>query len=438
MSVSAGSNTRGVARQTPGNEARFAALNILVRCLEQRNPLETAIDRERAHARLSNNDRALVRAITAGTCRHLGQIDNLIDGCLRFPLARHDRLVRNILRMGTAQIVFLGIAHHAAVSTSVDLAKTCCRSHASLVNAVLRRMTREGACRARSQDAQLLNTPDWLRASWTHAYGAEKSCAIAREHGQRAGIDLVVKRDAEDWAQRLGARLLSDGVLRLPADTSIDSLPGYRSGDWWVQDVAASLPVRLMGEIAGMNVLDLCAAPGGKTAQLAMSGARVTAVDISRRRVGRLRDNLQRLGCTVDIVVADMMAWEPQNPADAVLLDAPCSGTGVIRRHPDIPWIRQPDDVVRHARRQRELISRAIEFVKPGGILVYAVCSLQPEESEFLRCNLPAGCRLDPIDAGLLGDFHELVDAHGCLRTTPDAIDGGMDGFFAMRLQRYG
>ena len=311
-----------------------------------------------------------------------------------------------------------------------------------LVNAVLRRLAREGQALAAGQDAARLNTPDWLWASWSAAYGAETTRAIAEAHLADPPLDLSVKRDAEAWAERLGARVLPTGALRLPPGTGdVARLPGYDDGAWWVQDAAAALPARLLGEVAGRRVLDLCAAPGGKTAQLAAAGAEVTAVERSEARLGRLRDNLARLGLAAATVTADAAEWRPPAPAEAVLLDAPCSATGTLRRHPDIAHLKGPEQLSALTALQDRLLAAALGMVAPGGLLVYAVCSLQPEEgpqriAALLSGGAPAA-RI-PVEPGELDGLEELVTPEGDLRTLPCQLAeaGGMDGFYTCRLRR--
>ncbi|MBC6440526.1 MAG: methyltransferase domain-containing protein [Rhodospirillales bacterium] len=419
----------------------MVALDALVACLEDGKPLDDVLDRDRRHRMLEPRDRALVATITAETCRRLGQIDALVRACLKRPLPKKERVTRAILRLATAQLLFLGFAPHAAVSTAVDLARKRANAHAGLVNAILRRLGREGAAMIAKQDAALLNTPKWLWSSWDTDYGPENARAIAESHGRRAALDLSVASDAVGWAARLDARLLPTGGLRRTMSGPVDDLPGYASGGWWVQDAAASLPARLLGDVASQHVIDFCAAPGGKTAQLAAAGARVTAVDLSERRLGRLDENMSRLGLTVETVVADAVSWRPDAPVDAVLLDAPCSGTGTIRHHPDIAWTKGPDDPPRLSQLQARMIDNALAGLKPGGTLVYAVCSLQPEEGEaqLARClERHADVIQLPVSPDEVGGLTAAVDATGCLRTLPChmASDGGMDGFFTMRVKR--
>ena len=427
--------------KTGGHEARMVALDALVGCLEERRPLERALEDESRFAALPARDRARVWAVTAETCRRLGQIDALVAACLDHPLPGRARRARAILRAGVAELLFLGTAPHAAVSGAVALAQRRAHGHAPLVNAVLRRLARQGAAMVAGQDGPRLNAPDWLYRSWHAAFGAGKARAIAEAHGHRPGLDITVKGAAAGWARRLDARPLPTGGLRLAPPRAVAELPGFTAGAWWVQDAAAALPARLLGQVAGKRVLDMCAAPGGKTAQLAAAGAAVTALDRSSQRLARLAANMDRLGLDVEMVEADATDWRPAMPFDACLLDAPCSGTGAIRRHPDIAWTKRPDDPARLARLQAAMIANAAACLKPGGVLVYAVCSLQPEEGEAQAGRAPGdGWCHDPVAAGELGEAAFAIDGRGCLRTLPChmAAEGGMDGFFAMRLRRAG
>ncbi len=425
-----------------GNKARMVALDALSACLEERRPLQRVLEGDRRFTTLSPRDRALARAVAAETCRRLGQVDALIAACLDRPLPVKARRARAILRAGTAELLFLGIAPYAAVSTAVALARRQAPGHVPLVNAVLRRLARQGAAMAAGQDATRLNTPDWLYRSWQTAFGTGRARAIAEAHGCRPELDITVKGAAAAWARRLDARLLSTGGLRLASARAVAELPGFAVGAWWVQDAAAALPVQLLGRVAGKRVLDMCAAPGGKTAQLAAAGASVTALDRSPQRLARLATNMDRLGLAVEIVEADATNWRPAVPFDACLLDAPCSGTGAIRRHPDIAWTKRPDDPVRLARLQAAMIDNAAACLKPGGMLVYAVCSLQPEECDAQADRILGGGAWwhEPVALEELGTASFAIDERGCLRTLPChmATEGGMDGFFAMRLQRAG
>ncbi len=358
--------------------ARHVALDLIGAVLRRKRPLDDAIEDNPAMHRLPSRDRAFARLLVATVLRRLGQIDALIADCLNIPLAPRAALVQDILRLGVAQLLFLRTPPHAAVATSVDVAQSRgFVSHKGLVNAVLRRLSVEGAQRVEEQDAARLNTPDWLWQSWSRTYGETTARAIAEAHLKEAPLDLTLRDDAETWRASLEGVLLPTGTLRRAAGGALATLPGYAEGAWWVQDAAAALPARLFGDLAGREVVDLCAAPGGKTAQLATAGARVTAVDRSSRRLERLISNLQRLELPIAAVGADALTWRPPHPVEAVLLDAPCSTTGAIRRHPDVPHLKFPEDVARLSVVQENLLRAAIEMLRPGGTLIYCTCSLE-------------------------------------------------------------
>ncbi len=305
---------------------------------------------------------------------------------------------------------------------------------------MLRRLAAEGKARAAAQDAPKLDTPEWLWASWRAAYGESTAREIAEAHLAEPPLDFTVHGDSAACAARLDAETLPTGSLRRRTGGLVSELPGYAEGAWWIQDAAAALPARLFGDVRGMRVIDLCAAPGGKTAQLAAAGARVTAVEQSRPRLARLRENLARLRLEADLVAADAATWRPAAPADAVLLDAPCSATGTIRRHPDLPWRKSASDIPALAAAQQRLLANAAAMVKPGGRVVVSVCSLQPEEgpgvvARFLGENsafaLEAAAPQEITGAG------EFIAADGTLRTLPChwSARGGLDGFYIARLR---
>jgi 16S rRNA (cytosine967-C5)-methyltransferase len=291
----------------------------------------------------------------------------------------------------------------------------------------------------------VLDTPAWLLARWTETYGAETAHAIAAANGREPALDLTVKSDAENWAAKLTGRVLPTGSVRTIAHGAVTALPGFAEGAWWVQDAAAALPAHLFGDIKGRRVADLCAAPGGKTAQLAIAGARVTAVDRAPARLSRLSENLARLSLQADLVCADAAEWTPDEKFDAVLLDAPCSSTGTIRRHPDVAWLKSETDIIKLSGLQRRLIDRASALIKPGGTLVYCTCSLEPEENERIVADLlarDASLQRAPISSAEVFGRGEFINANGDVRTLPcqfedaDSRFSGLDGFYAVRLTK--
>ncbi len=423
-------------------DARGLALAVLEAALgPARRPAEEAFHALAARTRLAPRDRAFARRLYATVFRRLGELDRTIDRFCPRPPRR--RLVRQILRLGLVQLVHLGTPPHAAVAETVALARRVAPPYGGFVNAVLRRAARERPEPLAGEAAVRANTPAWLLESWTAAFGEARALAVGRVHLEEPPLDLRPLSDAEGWAARLGGVLLPTGVVRLPATRPVEDLPGYAEGAWIVQDLAAGLPARLLAPDAGARVLDLCAAPGGKTVQLAAAGARVVAVDVSAARLGRLRANLARTGLAarVEVVTADARTFTPAEPFPFVLLDAPCTATGTIRRHPDVPWRRKPGDVARMAALQDELLDAAVRALAPEGRLVYAVCSLQPEEGEarvdaFLRRH--PGLAVEPIRPEELAGLPATVTAAGFVRTFPSdpAERGGMDGFFVARFRR--
>jgi 16S rRNA (cytosine967-C5)-methyltransferase len=419
-------------------DARIAALALLDAVLAHRVPLDQALEESRPLATMSMRDRGFARLLTATVLRRLGQIDDVLARFLAKPL--QPGAVRDILRIGTAQLLFLETPPHAAVATSVELAARH-PAMKGLVNAVLRRVAREGGAALAQQDAARLDTPAWLWRNWCDSYGEATARAIAAAHWREAPLDLSVKSDPELWAAKADATILPTGTLRRAAGGLIENLPGYAEGAWWVQDAAAALPVKLFGEVGSATVADLCAAPGGKTAQLAARGARVIALDASAGRLRRLRDNLARLDLVAECVVADAATWRPSQPLSFILLDAPCTATGAIRRNPDVPHLKSPADVARLAAQQDRLLANALAGLAPGGTLIYCVCSLEAEEgpariTRLLASGAPVERR--PVAAAEIGGLAECVTGDGDLRTLPCHFveAGGLDGFYACRLMR--
>ena len=436
------------AQTSPSTKPRAVAHALLNAVLLERRPLDGALAGSSAFLSLDERDRALVRHLTATVLRRLGQIDALLAAFIRRPPPPRAASVTNALRLGTADIVFLRTPAHAAVNEAVALLATpAARRYRGFANAILRRLARDGAELSAPQDAARLNTPDWLWQRWAAAYGEAGTRAIAAAHLAEPPLDITTAKAPEAWARWLHAAVLPTGSLRR-APARVDSLPGYRSGGWWVQDAGAALPARallagLPGPAADRRIADLCAAPGGKTAQLAAAGARVTALDVSARRLERVSGNLARLGLTAELVAADLRRWTPAEPFDAVLLDAPCSGTGTIRRHPDIARNKTPEDVVRMAGLQHALLEAAARAVRPGGRLVYAVCSLEPEEGpgavEAFLAAAPGFERL-PVAPGEIAGIAPFLTREGDIRTLPCHLagQGGIDGFYVCRLERRG
>ncbi|KQS05098.1 SAM-dependent methyltransferase [Sphingomonas sp. Leaf357] len=414
----------------PGVPARRAALRLLDAVLRQGLPLESALDRATAGIDRAD-DRALARAIAAETLRRLPDLDALIDSATARPLPE-DAKARFALRIALVQTLALGTPSHAAIATVLPLVEGGPRK---LVHGVFGTLSRRG-------DAlpEIPTLPDATAIRWHAAWGDDGIEGAEHAIAVPPPLDLTLA-DPErtgEWAEALGGESLMPGHVRLPGG-HVPEMPGFDDGAWWVQDLAASLPARLIGTGTG-TALDICAAPGGKTMQLAAAGWAVTALDNSPTRLERLADNLARTKLTAEIVTADALLWKPAEPADAVLLDAPCSATGIFRRHPDVLYRVRPSIISEMAALQERLFARAADWVKPGGTLVYATCSLEPAEGEdqlrrFL--SVRSDYRIDPVrqdelPAGL------APHADGYLRTLPGMLAevGGLDGFFMVRLIR--
>lgn len=399
----------------PGLPARAAALRLLDAVLRRGETLDQATHNALQNVR-GEADRALARAITAETLRWLTDIDALIDSATQQVLPE-DAKPRAVLRLMLAQWLRLDTPPHAIIATALPLLSG---GPKRLAHGVFSTLNKRGVG---LPDAPTL--PERVAERW-----GERGPAIAAALGEPPPLDLTLRDPAEteQWAERLGGQSLRPGHLRLPRGEAIENLAGFAEGAWWVQDLAAGLPARVLGQGEGRRVLDLCAAPGGKTLQLAAAGWQVTALDISAKRLERLRQNLDRTGLTAEIVVADALKWEPAETFDAVLLDAPCTATGTCRRHPDVLHRIGPRQIAEMAELQAALLERAASWLAPGGRLVYAVCSLEREEGE----ERAAAVALTPEPIALPG-FTSTPE--GWLRTdpgmAPDSLaGGGMDGFF--------
>lgn len=418
--------------------ARIAAADLLIAVLEMGRPLEDALESTKSFSQLEGRDRAFARALVTTGLRRLGSINAVLSRMLERPLPDTASHARALLHIGATQLLVLGTPAHAAVGETVEAANSVreARGFAKLINAVLRRVSREGLeiIATLPPGADL---PAWLYTRWRAAYG-DTALAIAQALAEEPPLDLSVKDDAEGWAEKLVGVVTPTGSVRLAEHGAIESLAGFADGAWWVQDAAAALPAKLLGDVRGLCVLDLCAAPGGKTLQLAAAGAHVTAVDKSEARLKRLRENLARTKLSAEVVCADALEFRAE-PFDAVLLDAPCSSTGTLRRHPDVAWLRRPTDVRSLAELQSKLVAAAGALLKPGAPLVYAVCSLEPEEGQGVVAEaLKHGWRRAPLRAGEISGADEFIAAEGDLRTLPAYWPeiGGLDGFFAARLVR--
>jgi 16S rRNA (cytosine967-C5)-methyltransferase len=445
-------------REPTGLGARRLAVRLVDSVMTARRALDDALEaasRDDVFARLEGRDRGFARLIAATVLRRAGSLDAVLGRFLERPLPATATRIRAILLSAAAQILLIGTPAHAAINLAVEQCRRdpAARRYDKLANAVLRRVAAEGPALMAELGAPARDIPAWLLDRWITAYGEAKALEIAAANLAEAPVDLSVRDPSKvaSWASTLGATALAGGSLRLGEHGRIEELAGFEEGAWWVQNVAAALPARLLGPVADLDVADLCAAPGGKTAQLAAAGACVTAVDASEARLERLSANLARLGLAdrVAVVAADVAAWEPQRTFDAVVLDAPCTATGTIRRHPDILHLKRDADIAKLAAQQRALLARAARLVKPGGRLIYCVCSLEPEEGRDVVAAFLAeteGFARLAVAAAEIDGEPGWITPEGDLRTLPchapqladgsGPADGGMDGFYVARLVR--
>lgn len=433
-----------------GLDARRLAVELIEAVLNRHHALDDAMDyadRRPEMARLEPRDRGFARLIAATVLRRLGSLEVVLARFMERPLPVTASRPRSILLAGAAQVLLIGTPVHAAINLAVEQCRRDAKAQRfdKLTNAVLRRVASDGPAALAALDTPRSDVPDWMWRRWVRAYGEETAKRIASASLVEAALDVSVKGDAGGWADRLGGELLDTGSIRIREAGRIEELPGFAEGAWWVQDAAAALPARLLGPVEGLEVADLCAAPGGKSAELAVAGAQVTAVDQSPERLQRLDENMARLGLAerVTAVAADVTRWEPGRTFDAVLLDAPCLSTGTIRRHPDLLHLKRSSDLSRIVGLQRTLFDRAARLVKPGGRLVYCVCSLEPEEGEgvvdaFLAAE--TGFQRQPVTVEEAHGHLEWITGEGDLRTLPFHMPApaaeGMDGFYAARLVR--
>lgn len=422
-----------------GLPARRAALAILAAILGDARPFDEALMREHV-GDLEPRDRAFVTALVQTSLRRKGECEAVLDRFMAKRLPRKSGKTALILLLSAAQLLYLGAPPHAVLDLAVTLAREDrdSRHFSALINAVLRKLVG-----VEPLDKPHLNVPQWLWRRWVKTYGKKTAHDIARAHAGTPPLDITPKADPENWAEALGGLALPTGSVRLSEKPgAVETLSGFDEGAWWVQDAAAALPVRLLGDVAGKTVLDICAAPGGKTAQLAGGGALVTAIDQSVARMGRVKMNLDRLNLAAELRVINALDFPIGPLFDVVLLDAPCSATGTIRRHPELPHIKTEAQLAELVELQARLLAHARHFVKPGGSLLFCTCSLEPEEGEgqvagFLESHTDFARRaLSPADVA--GEAQFITEA-GDLRTLPSmniGTDQGLDGFYAARLER--
>lgn len=418
--------------------ARRCAVEILAEVLDRKRPFDEVIIRHAAVQALSERDRNFARLLVMTCLRRLGQVDALIAGMLEKPLTGKSNDVMHILRLGVVQLIWLKTPAHAAVHAMVDTTFEMNHEHMKgLVNVVLKRVAKEGDAIIEAQDAAKINVPDWLFETWSKVYGQDVTRAITAPKEEVPPLDITVKSNAEEWAEKLGGTVLSTGSVRISEAGRVDVLPGFDEGQWWVQDAAAALPAKLAGDVTGKTVFDLCAAPGGKTAQFAAAGAKVIAVDQSKRRLQLLQSNMERLKLHAELIESDILKWKPEAVPDVILLDAPCSATGTLRRHPEVLWHKKKEDVAELALLQKRMLNRVSGWLEKGGKLIYCVCSLQPEEGEQ-QIESFLSAHPDFVIKPILSVPAEFVNAQGALRTLPSqfADIGGLDGFYAVVLER--
>jgi 16S rRNA (cytosine967-C5)-methyltransferase len=425
--------------------SRKAVFLILEKALNENNTLESSFENvvERFAHNLSAQDRRFIRHLTTTILRRLGQLDGIINRCTKKKLTDKQLPVRHVLRMGIAQLIFMDVPAHAAVNTSVSLMDKVVNKNLGYlknsVNAILRNVDRERDFLIRKFNNTRLNIPHWMRDSWDQRFGQPVVKEILSAMLGEPPLDIVLKPelDEREWAQKLKGETLPTGGIRLYKAGKINELEGFDEGAWWVQDIAATLPVKLMNSKHGDVVLDLCAAPGGKAAQSAAKGARVIAVDASENRLRRLQENMDRLNFEVDVVQSDILKYQPDHKFDYIILDAPCSSTGTIRRHPEILHSRSPSDVKDMIDIQVKMLDHASSLLNPGGILIYSVCSMESGEGpDQIKALLErdGSLKREKITKQELSEFEQAILETGDVQTLPHYYEGGMDGFFISRM----
>jgi len=419
-----------------GAESRLAAAELLHLTLDKRRTLDEAMELSETFGELEGSDRGFARAIASSALRHLGWIDETVQPFLSRPLAATGIEIRALIRAGAAQVWFLDVAPHAAVNATVDAARLTkgARSGGSFLNAALRRVS-EATPPGETLPAENI-WPAWLRARLTDSLSTNGARALANAQRGEPALHLTAAREPATLAALIGGPLLPSGSVEAPGG-AIEEIPGFAEGTWWVQDQAAALPAKLLAAKAGERVLDLCAAPGGKTLQLAAAGASVTALDRSAPRLDRLHENLSRTGLKADVIVADGETWTPDAPFDKILLDAPCSALGTLRRHPEGAWIKTEADVARFPAVQARLLAAATRLLAPGGTLVYCVCSpIAAEGRDVVNAALTNGTLVRlPVSAAECPGFEDCVTPEGDVLTLPGP-SRDCDAFYIARLAK--
>ncbi|MBL4617233.1 MAG: rRNA methyltransferase [Robiginitomaculum sp.] len=426
--------------KTQKPDPRGCAVRALEWVFSRHKSLDVFLEKDQRFGALPTRDKALSRAIIGSSLRHLGQIDAIIDTFLSRPMPRQAVTARQILRAGAAELLFLRSASHGVVNSFVQMAGNVrvSRPYKGMINALLRRIDREGEELLQTLPLEL-NIPTWLSENWNKTYGPDtvKQAAIALKEPPL--LDLTVFEDIEKWTQLLDGTAIGDQTVRLLHKGRIEELEGYDSGKWIVQDLAASIPVQILNPQAGEEIADICAAPGGKTVQIAVTGAKVTALDNQQARLSRLSQNLERTGQSAEIICADARSWKPEQLFDAILLDAPCSATGIFRPHPDVLYNRREKDLAGFAERQVSLTINASKLLKPQGRLIYCVCSAQSIEAEDVIAEIlnKTDLKLDPITTDI-PSFAEPFQKDGMIRIPPGAlpVEGGLDAFFIAKLRK--
>lgn len=434
------------SQNVDGIESREVALRLVIQVLDKKQAFDHVLEADDGFHALDSQNKAFVRMMVSTLLRRLGQIDDLIT-------TAEDRqstktpVLQNILRLGVVQVMFMAVPDHAAVDTSVRLAEgNGLGRQKGFVNAILRTIIRSGPAWLAKQDEVRLNTPEWLLKTWIADYGLGTAADIAKANLAEAPLDITIKNESDrnHYASVFKATSLLTGSIRKTTGGRVQDLEGFEEGHWWVQDAAAAIPAQLFGDVSEKVVVDLCAAPGGKSVQLASRGALVVALDRSAKRLKRVEENAQRLGFEdrIEVHVADASQWKPPQPIPYILLDAPCSATGTVRRHPDVLHLKREQDVARLADTQARILENAFDVLAVGGVLVYCTCSLQKDEGEhrieaFLANH--SNAQRVPIDGEEdLNGYTESLTEEGDLRILPfhQAAIGGMDGFYIARLTK--